>query len=187
MRKLISLVLGLAVSATLVGCGDKGGGSGGGGSGGGGGGGGGGSPAGTWVIDGAGLRAAMEPKIKEQMDKSKKELEAMPAEQRAMMEKMMPGMDKMLDGAMELFGKMTVDIVLKDGGEFTYSAMMPGEKAETGKGTWKLEGDKVITKLTEKDGKPAEEKDNEKAPPLKWKGGKLIIEDENMTLPLKRK
>ncbi len=31
MRKLISLVLGLAVSATLLGCGDKGGGSGGGG------------------------------------------------------------------------------------------------------------------------------------------------------------
>jgi hypothetical protein len=52
MRKLISLVLGLAVSATLVGCGDKGGGGGGGTTGGGGGG----SPVGTWVLDGGALK-----------------------------------------------------------------------------------------------------------------------------------
>ena len=182
MRKLISLVLGLAVSATLVNCGDKGGGSGGGGGGGGGGG-----PAGTWVIDGGALKDAMMPKIKEEYEKGRKQFETMPAEQRAMAEKMMPSLDKMAEGMLEMFGKMSVDIVLKDGGEFTYSAGMPGEKTETGKGTWKLEGDKVVTKLTEKDGKPADEKDNEKAPPLKWKGGKLILEDENMTLPLKRK
>lgn len=183
MRKLISLVLGLAVSATLLGCGDKGGGSGGGG----GGGGGSASPVGTWTIDGSNLRATMESKIKEEFGKQKKELDAMPAEQRAMMEKMMPSMDKMVDAAMEMFGKMTVDITLKDGGEFTYSAAMPGESAEAGKGTWKLEGDKVITTLTEKNGKPAEAKDNDKAPPLKWKDGKLVIEDEKMVLPLKRK
>ncbi len=183
MRKLISLVLGLAVSATLVGCGDKGGGSGGGGSGGGGGG----SPAGTWVLDGGALKDAMMPKLKAQFEKSKKELDGMPAEQRAMMEKMMPSLDKMAEGALELFGKMTVEIVLKDGGEFTYSASMPGESTETGKGTWKLDGEKVVTTLTEKGGKPAEAKDQEKAPPLKWKGGKLIVEDDDMTLPLKRK
>jgi hypothetical protein len=179
MRKLISLVVGLAVSATLVGCGDKGGG--GGASGGGGG------PAGTWVLDGAGLRAAMEPKIKEQFDKSRKELEAMPAEQRAMMEKMMPGMDKMLDGAMEMFGKMSVEITLANDGTFSYAASMPGESTETGKGTWKLEGEKVVTTLTEKGGKPAEAKDQAKSPPLRWRDGKLVVEDEGMTLPLKRK
>lgn len=183
MRKLISLVLGLAVSATLVGCGDKGGGSGGGGASGGGGG----SPVGTWVLDGAAVKDAMMPKIKEEYDKGRKQFEGMPAEQREMAEKMMPSLEKMAEGMLEMFGKMTVEIVLKDGGEFTYSAAMPGESAETGKGTWKLDGDKVVTTLTEKGGKPAEAKDQAKAPPLKWKGGKLIVEDEGMTLPLKRK
>jgi hypothetical protein len=184
MRKLIALVVGLAVSASLIGCGDnKGGGAAGGGSGGGSAS----SPVGTWVLDGASLRSAMEPKVKEQMEKGKKDLEAMPAEQRAMMEKMMPSMDKMLDGMMEMFAKMTVELTLKDGGEFTYEAAMPGEKTESGKGTWKLEGEKVVTKLTEKGGKPAEEKDQKDAPPLTWKNGKLTVSDENMTLPLKRK
>ena len=185
MRKLISLVLGLAVSATLVGCGDKGGGGGGGTTGGGGGGGG--SPVGTWVLDGGALKDAMMPKLQAQFDKSKKELEGMPAEQRAMMEKMMPSLDKMAEGVLEMFGKMSVELVLKEGGEYTYVAAMPGEASESGKGTWKLEGDKVVTTLVEKGGKPAEAKDQAKQPPLKWKNGKLSVEDEDMTLPLKRK
>ncbi len=127
------------------------------------------------------------PKLQAQFDKSKKELEGMPAEQRAMMEKMMPSLDKMAEGMMEMFTKMTVELNLKDGGDFTYEAAMPGEKTEAGKGTWKLEGDKVVTKLTEKNGKPAEAKDQKDAPPLTWKDGKLTITDADMTLPLKRK
>jgi|GEM_PF-2925493 len=184
MRKLIALIVGIAVSASLVGCGDNKGGA---ATRGGSGGGASASPVGTWVIDGAALKSAMEPQVKQQMAKSKKDLEGMPAEQRAMMEKMMPSMDKMLEGMMEMFTKMTVELNFKDGGDFTYEAAMPGEKTEAGKGTWKLEGDKVVTKLTEKNGKPAEEKDQKSAPPLLWKDGKLSVSDADMTIPLKRK
>jgi hypothetical protein len=191
MRKFLGFAAVATFALTLVGCGDKGGGSGGGAAGGAGSG----SvvasgPAGTWVIDGSGLKEAMRPKLAEELEKGKAGLKDMPAEQREMAEKMMPSLDKMLDMAFEQMSKMSMELTLDAGGAASFTADKPGQAggtAENGKGTWKLEGDKVVITPTEKNGKPVTEEDKKDVPPLFFKNGKLMMEADGLSIPFKRK
>lgn len=170
MRKLISLVLGLAVSATLVGCGDKGGGSGGGGSfdpk----------SPVGTWKADMAPLMGIMKPMMDmaEQMFAAAGTPEAKAEAQKGLEE----AKAKMAD-----LQKAKMVLVINKDGTCTMDVDMPGDK-DSGAGTWKLEGDQLTIVQTMKNGKPVDKKDEAKA--LTFKDGKLTMADGPIALTFTR-
>ncbi len=169
MRKLFGFAAVALVATVFAGCGDKAGGI-----------------VGTWTIDMGGLREGMRPKLEEEFKKQKAQLDTLPADQKAMAEKMMPSLDKMLDQAFEQFGKMSMEVTFESGGTATFN-MEQGTTKESGKGTWKQEGDKILVTTTEKNGKPATDAEKKDSPPLTFKDGKLTMEGPGMVIPFKRK
>ena len=168
MRKILGFAAVALLATVFAGCGNSGG------------------PVGTWVIDASALREGMKPKLNEELTKQKADFEKLPADQRAMAEKMMPSLDKMLDQAFEQFSKMSMEMTFESGGAASFSMDMAGNK-ESGKGTWKQDGDKIIVTTTEKNGKPATDAEKKDSPPLTFKDGKITMDGPGMTIPFKRK
>lgn len=168
MRKLFGLAVAAFVATVLAACGNSGG------------------PVGTWTLDMGALRDAMKPKLQEEYNRQKGQLDALPADQKAAAEKMLPSLDKMLDQAFEQFSKMTMEVTFESGGTASF-AMDQGGTKETGKGTWKQEGDKILVATTEKNGKPATDAQKKDSPPLTFKDGKLTMEGPGFAIPFKRK
>ncbi len=167
LRFLLSVGVALAVGFVAVGCGDKGGG--------------GGSydpksPVGTWSLDTQPIADAMKPMV----EGMKKMVEAMPAG---------PEKEKQLKDVEEKMGalaKMKMELTLNKDGTASFDADMPGEKHETGTGTWTQDGEKVTIVQKMKNGKPAEGK-NAEPKTLTFKDNKLTATEGGVTMGFKRK
>jgi len=130
---------------------------------------GGGGPEGTYELDVDGVEEAMVDMARQQMEKT---LESMPAEMRdRMKEDMEKNMAKTMEEAKKQAEQMKMSLTLEAGGVLTMSGM-EGDKEKTGKGTWKIDGDKITLTMTHEDGK---EMRKPEAIEGKYDGGEITL------------
>lgn len=170
MRKLIAFVLGVAVSATCVGCGDKGGGAGGAAAvdpk----------SPVGTWKADMSPIVGMLKPML--EMATGMLANAASPEAKAAAEKNVTEAKEKI--AAME---KAKIVLVINKDGTCSMDMDMPGEKPEQGTGVWKLDGEKLTITQKTKNGKPVEKDD---AKDLEFKDGKLKMNEGPVALTFTR-
>lgn len=142
-------------------------------------------PEGTWVLDFEAMKVSMRPMIEAEFARQKAQLDRLPPDQRAIAEKMLPSLDSIVDSAIEQFGQMSLDVTLEPGGSARF-ASRTGDKAESGKGTWRLDGVRVVITTTETNGRPATEAERRESPPFTFRGGRLEMEGPGFSIPFKR-
>jgi len=166
MRRTFAWVVGLAVAAGAIGCGDKSGG---------------GSfdpksPVGVWTMDTKPLVEMMKPMV----EGMKKMAEMMPdGEEKT--KALKEAESKIAD-----MGKMKVELTLKQDGTASFDAEMPGEPRDIGTGTWTQKGETVTIVQTSKNGKPTAGSSAEPKA-LTFKDGKLLMTEEKMSMTFIRK
>lgn len=178
MRSWIS-VAACVLALGVAGCGDKGGGGsplGGSGVGGssasGSGSGAASGVVGSWEFDVDALVDAMLGATQGMMEKM---LSSLPPEAQAEARKQMPTREKMKED----MSKRSAVFTFSSDGTASFVGKEEGGKDETGTGTWKQDGDKVIVTPKTKDGKPVEGKD---ASPktLRFRDGALFLRLSDM-------
>ena len=159
MRKFLALAAALCFWAAAAGCGDEGGG-----------------PTGTWILDGAALKEAIRAKSAAKYEEMRAMFDSLPPDQRATAAAKMPSLDALIGDTYKAFDTMTMEMTLESGGGASFVSEFGGRK-QSGKGTWKQDGEKIL--ITD-----AERKE---APVLTFKDGGLWMELRGFSVPLRRK
>ena len=121
---------------------------------------GGGGASGTYDLDTAALEVAMTEKLK--------------GESGGMMP---PGAEEKIR---EMVGAMTITLVLSDDGTFAFNGVMGPEKMDA-RGTWKVEGDEIITTTTHEDGKKMSKPETNSDG---YEDGKITLIGEEIPFPM---
>jgi hypothetical protein len=104
---------------------------------------------GTYALDMTAMKPVIEEMAGPAMAQAKKALEMLPPEQRAAMEK------KVTEQQAEMLSNFDFEVTLEGDGSFRVVGVKDGK--DQAKGTWKLEGTKLLITTTHQRGKKEEE------------------------------